>query len=369
MTPNTIVFLGPSLPREAAAEILDARYLPPVARGDIYRWIPSGAKRMVIIDGVFHQTPSVWHRELLAAIDEGIEVWGASSMGALRAAELAELGMRGHGQVFDWYRTGKIDGDDEVAVMHREARGQYVPLSTPLVTVRNALNAAHSTERFSEQRLVDILAAAQQLFFGDRTWETIFAGLDEADDGLRAFLEAVPDVKASDAASLLALCARTEPVCEPRSSIDALDPPPWELAGVHVGAKVQEAASLLAEMGAHEPSSAATAQQEARRDWYLLDWARTHGIECPDDELARRRAEWIAARPSPPDAAWLRESGLTAQRFESLLREHLTVQWLLDRGPAHFGRAWLDPLACVKRTQLSGALRDWARRPQERSDD
>ena len=66
-------------------------------KGDIYRVIVSGVKTIILIDGVFHSTPSVWQRELLQAMEEGIRVLGASSMGALRAAELHPFSMIGYG--------------------------------------------------------------------------------------------------------------------------------------------------------------------------------------------------------------------------------------------------------------------------------
>ena len=67
----------------------------------------------------------MWHREILYAMSEGIHVFGASSMGALRAAELHGLGMRGIGTVFEAYRQNvfapyppPFERDEEVAVMH-----------------------------------------------------------------------------------------------------------------------------------------------------------------------------------------------------------------------------------------------------------
>ena len=106
-----VVFLGPSLPREEAAKLLDAEYRAPAQRGDVYACLGCGVRRILLIDGLFHGVPSVWQRELLAAIDEGIEVLGASSMGALRATELLPYGMQGFGRIFESYRDGVIDGD------------------------------------------------------------------------------------------------------------------------------------------------------------------------------------------------------------------------------------------------------------------
>jgi hypothetical protein len=51
-------------------------------------------------------------------MEQGVHVFGAASMGALRAAEMHSLGMVGIGTIFQWYRDGKIVADDEVAVRH-----------------------------------------------------------------------------------------------------------------------------------------------------------------------------------------------------------------------------------------------------------
>ena len=67
MMNDTVVFLGPSLPRIEALALLAATYLPPVRKGDVYALLASGVRRIVVIDGIFHSGPSVWPRELLAA--------------------------------------------------------------------------------------------------------------------------------------------------------------------------------------------------------------------------------------------------------------------------------------------------------------
>ena len=71
-----------------------------------------------IIDGYFEVTPTVWHKEILWAMAQGIHVYGSASIGALRAAELCSFGMTGVGRIFVAYRDGILTDDDEVAVMH-----------------------------------------------------------------------------------------------------------------------------------------------------------------------------------------------------------------------------------------------------------
>jgi len=68
----------------------------------------------VIIDGVFHQEPAVPPREILDVLEDGAVIVGASSMGALRAAECWPAGMRGVGTIYRLYRRGALKSDDEV---------------------------------------------------------------------------------------------------------------------------------------------------------------------------------------------------------------------------------------------------------------
>ena len=170
---SLVVFLGPSLGVNTARDILDARYLPPARRGDIYRVMTSGVETIVLIDGVFHNTPSVWQRELLDAMAEGIQVFGASSMGALRAAELHRFGMKGFGVVFGWYRDLLIDGDDEVALLHASEEFGYRGLSVPLVNIRYTLAQAVKQGQLTpllERTLVDYV---KSLPYPKRTFESI----------------------------------------------------------------------------------------------------------------------------------------------------------------------------------------------------
>ena len=67
----------------------------------------------------------VWHKEILWALPEGVPVFGSASMGALRAAELRGFGMRGVGRIFEAFREGALEDDDEVALAHGPAATGY----------------------------------------------------------------------------------------------------------------------------------------------------------------------------------------------------------------------------------------------------
>src|SRR5690349_21723621 len=95
--PPLVAFLGPSLPAIEARRLAPGvELLPPVCQGDLSTAVEHHRPRAVlIVDGEFSQSLSVWHKEILHAIHLGIRVLGASSMGALRAAELDRFGMEG----------------------------------------------------------------------------------------------------------------------------------------------------------------------------------------------------------------------------------------------------------------------------------
>jgi hypothetical protein len=136
---SVYVFLGPTMPHEDAARDLNATYLPPVAQGDVARICLEKPKAIAIVDGYFESVPAVWHKEILFALQQGIAVFGASSMGALRAAELHPFGMVGVGAVFEAYRDGRLEDDDEVAVTHGPAELGYLSLSEAMVNIRRTL--------------------------------------------------------------------------------------------------------------------------------------------------------------------------------------------------------------------------------------
>ena len=147
---NVLVFVGPTLPPVQARYELEATYRPPVAQGDVYRATQSQPDAIVLIDGEFDHVPAVWHKEILWAMTQGIHVYGASSMGALRAAELCGLGMEGVGKIFEAYRDGTLEDDDEVAVAHRPMAVNYQPTSEAMVNIRYTLDKARRDSIISE---------------------------------------------------------------------------------------------------------------------------------------------------------------------------------------------------------------------------
>jgi len=184
------VFLGPSLPRAQAEAVLDALYLPPVRQGDVYRLVRDRRPAVIgIVDGYFHQVPSVWHKEILWALDQGVHVVGAASMGALRAAELHVFGMRGVGRIFEAFRDGVLDADDEVAVVHAPAELGFMPVSEALVDIRATVDAAVAAGILRPADGSVLIGRARAMFYAERSWDAL---LDRADGQLEAFADWLP---------------------------------------------------------------------------------------------------------------------------------------------------------------------------------
>jgi hypothetical protein len=215
---TAFVFLGPSLRREEAALELDAVYLAPAGKGDVYRAVRRGAEAIGIVDGYFHQVPAVWHKEILWALSEGVRVFGSASIGALRAAELAAFGMEGIGRIFEAYRDGILEDDDEVAVRHGPAEIGYPAVSEAMVNIRATLARALAEAVIGETSRSALERLAKSMFYAERGYSRLLAearasrppprGLDR----LAAWLpDGRVDQKRADAIEMLKVIAAQKP--------------------------------------------------------------------------------------------------------------------------------------------------------------
>lgn len=210
---RTRVFLGPSMRRSEAQRLLPAaEFFPPAALGDIYRAVQADCQVLVLIDGYFEHVPSVWHKEILLALSEGVTVYGAASMGALRAAELHPFGMRGVGEIFHRYVAGTLQADDEVAVVHAPAEHDFRPASDPLVNLRWGLELAEDHRLISAQTRRLLIRRAKATFYPERSWRRLLReAADHADEReltrLSTFIaERRPDLKHDDTILALTSC-------------------------------------------------------------------------------------------------------------------------------------------------------------------
>lgn len=205
---SAVVFLGPSVDRPTAAGVWDVEFCPPIARGDVDAVLvrPEPPAAIGIVDGRFLSAFSISPKEVLRALDAGVAVYGAASMGALRAAECAPYGMIGVGAIYGEYASGRLDADDEVALTYDPDSGRA--LSEPLVNWRLALAPAVASGRVDAELAAEFLEAAKALYFPERTLPAVLARMAGADPvGLAALAHYLkndaPDAKRDDALALL----------------------------------------------------------------------------------------------------------------------------------------------------------------------
>ena len=201
------VMAGPSLPPSSRPPLREIVWLPPARAGDIALMLQDPPAILCLIDGFFDTAPAPWHKELMLLMAAGTAVLGASSMGALRAAELDRHGMIGVGAIYRAYRDRRLTGDDEVALIHATERLGWAPLSVPLVEVRATLVAACRAGLISAEKARLLRTVAADIHFADRDWPLLRATMIAehlCDDTTAAAIERlhVP-LKQRDAAACL----------------------------------------------------------------------------------------------------------------------------------------------------------------------
>jgi hypothetical protein len=230
--PLTHVFCGPTISAGDVAKILPRAVThPPVRHGDLLRLELRPVDVVVIIDGVFHHVGSIRHKEILEVMARGVTVIGASSMGALRAAELHRFGMIGVGAIFAAYRDGYLDADDEVAVAC--APDSDMRLSEAMVDIQAMLRAAADSGVLSRADADAIAKHAAVLSYVERTWTAVSAATRTVQPELKPALDRLDrwraeagtpaGAKYADALAALRLAAAPIPQAGPASWAG----PPW----------------------------------------------------------------------------------------------------------------------------------------------
>ncbi len=169
-----IIFLGPSLGMQKAREIFPlADYRPPAKKGDFLKIADEQNDAFVgFIDGVFLQdyppTPIEVHSLLKK---NNVTVAGAASLGALRAVELEKFGMIGIGRIFQLYKSGKLESDDEVAVTFSDH--DYKLQSEALIDIRYTLYWAVKDSIIRRDTKDVLVKTAKRIYFPSRNYDEI----------------------------------------------------------------------------------------------------------------------------------------------------------------------------------------------------
>ncbi len=203
---SAVIFVGPTLPPRDRPRDPALVWRPPVRQGELYRAACEGPAIIGVIDGYFEAAPTVWHKEILWAMAQGIHVFGAASIGALRAAELDGFGMRGVGRVYEAFRHGRLEDDDEVAVLHGPEELGYPAVTEATVNIRATVAAAVAERVIAPETAARLIAAAKALFYKERTYAAMLRAAPERERA--AFIEWLPhgrvDRKRLDAEAMIA---------------------------------------------------------------------------------------------------------------------------------------------------------------------
>lgn len=206
---KTIVFSGPSISEAEVQRLAACTHAPPIKRGDLAAFDDYDV--FVILDGEFGQNLSVTPKEILAVLDRGKTVIGASSMGALRASELDRSGMIGVGWVYDYFRRSAVRRDADVALVYSPF--DFEPMTVPMVDVEYWMEQTSAAGWIRNKERTLLLKLARSIFFADRTLDRLVSELGRAigDDMLNSLLAfsggTIPSVKSVDAAEAVRLSA------------------------------------------------------------------------------------------------------------------------------------------------------------------
>lgn len=368
---DLVIFVGPSLPPADVRKLAPKAWvLPPARQGDIFRILPRRPRVLALIDGVFEAQPSVWHRELLAAIDAGVAVFGASSMGALRAAELADDGVVGIGGIFEDYRSGRRIDDSDVALLHAGAEHDWRGMTVPLVTVEAVVQAAQKAGVLPPKQLAALRRAAASLHYTQRTWRDVLDRAEVAAERQERFLAWVkqdaPDPKAADARACITAAlefARTGAVGPPGRRI--------ALSSLVRGHRLRDASAWVGDVEVQGKDIVAAL--EGRKDAAKLAeagllralvaaWARSMGLAASDAELAAERERWHAEVRGAAAAKFAEHNALAADEERALLEQRVLATKMLQHAPRVIadGPSWVEGL--VGESRLRGVYGDEARR-------
>jgi hypothetical protein len=357
---SVVIFCGPTLGEQDRARYADFEFLPPVRQGELYAAACKGPRAIGVIDGYFDGVPAVWHKEILWAMTQGIAVFGASSMGALRAAELHAFGMRGVGRIFEDYRDGTLTDDDEVALVHGPAETGYLQLSVPMVNIRATLDRALSEGVLDAPAANVIASVAKAQFYQDRTWKSALldASARLPDTALARFDAWLPtgkvDQKREDALLLLKSIkefvshgGRAEPPAFSFEWTEFWANAPWRSAPPEPeGEPAREQEAILDELRLQGEAYLRVRREALLRALANNEVARA-SLQPDRQEVLREVAKFRSPRGlmrQDDVHRWAAENDFDASRFERLMADRAGLERLARERDAELQSGMLDQL-------------------------
>ncbi len=351
---TAIVFVGPTLIADEVHALVAADVRPPAAQGDIYRAVKDRQPTCIgLIDGYFDGVPSVWHKEILWTMAEGVQVFGSASMGALRAAELHSFGMLGVGSIYEAFRTGTLEDDDEVAVLHAPAELGFQPLSEPMVSIRATIGKAVARGVLARELAARLIGIAKAQHYSERTWDRLFEDARQqacSPADLQRLQDWLPDgridAKRDDAVAMLLQMAEAIATDEPARPVsyqfEWTDV--WNELTKRVDADSTAADEdehlVLDELRLDDEQFRLLCERAALRRLALAEARRRVTTPVRDDLIAEmsrhREANRLTRRADL--GTWLRDNRLSERDYEVLLGEGHMIEAALDMPPEDLAR-------------------------------
>jgi len=178
-----IIFIGPSLSQQKARKIFDADYRGPAKKGDLLilsassfinlKDQPNAINFVGLIDGLFLQDYPPTPIEVFQLLsNKNFHVVGGASIGALRAVELEKFGMVGIGKVFELFKNGVTNADDEVAVTFHLGDGASIQ-SEAMIDIRFNLFIAYKKNIITKRTKHIIAKTAKSIYFPYRNYSNV----------------------------------------------------------------------------------------------------------------------------------------------------------------------------------------------------
>lgn len=346
-----LVFAGPSLTRPlptlSGNEII---LFPPAGQCDVMSAVHRHAPDVLVIADIrVWPSMSVLHKELIWALAKGVRIIGTAAGGALRAAELAFCGMKGHGRVYEMTASGQIEDDAEVFCLWKKNDAGYTRQTVPLVNIRATLARSKVRDEIGEDGAAAVLAAARAIYYKDRTFSALEAGLADAGPNAKriaTLMECLKknycDIQSNDLSETLDRISEADFLPAPMSpetmpiSVDDQGAI-FRMLYDHERIVEDEGRQMrLYEIGnfvtAHHPEMERLAYNAFNRELVLVLADQT-GVEVCDEEVAAvtetfRRISGLTQEDAL--ISWLADNDLSREDFSILMRDEARIKKLQE---------------------------------------
>jgi len=192
---DTIVFVGGSLNKKDVETYKrknqEVVFTKPAEQGDFFAVILENYKNVLLFDAYFYQKYSCTTLELLIAMQEGVNIIGSSSVGAMRAIELDNYGMIGSGYVYEYFKKQEIKPYHIVAQTYDN---EDQKITIPLVEVIYFLGLASKQKIITKNIYKKLLSIANNIHFTCLSYPYFFKRIDDKIDenileNLKEFLQ------------------------------------------------------------------------------------------------------------------------------------------------------------------------------------